>query len=193
MDQPVIGVAGSKDRDRVIATMVMGFSSDPLTRWFWPEASGYLQSGAAFDAFGGNAITAGTAFVTAGFEGAALWLPPGTDPDEVRMTEFIESTVSPKIVSDVLAVFEKMDEYHPDEELWYLPLIAVDPAHQGKGIGSALMKEALRRCDDEGFPAYLESSNLRNVSLYERHGFEAIGQIQVGNSPLVTPMYRAAR
>ena len=28
--------------------------------------------------------------------------------------------------------------------------------------------------------AYLESSNPRNIPLYERHGFEALGEIQVG-------------
>ena len=193
MEPPEIFVANPSDRSRVLATILMGFSADPLTRWFWPEANTYLQSASAYDAFGGSAIDAGTAFVTAGFEGAALWLPPGTESDEERMASFLESTVPAEIASDVFAVFEKMDEYHPDEKVWYLPLIAVDPAHQGKGIGSALMKEALRRCDEQGFPAYLESSNPRNVSLYQRHGFEVIGQIQVGGSPIVTPMYRAAK
>ena len=38
--------------------------------------------------------------------------------------------------------------------------------------------------------AYLESSNLRNVPLYERHGFEVLGPIQVGGSPVFTPMLR---
>jgi len=56
-----------------------------------------------------------------------------------------------------------------------------------------LMKTALERVDAEGLPAYLESSNARNVSLYERHGFEVIGEIQHGSSPSMLPMYRAAR
>lgn len=84
-------------------------------------------------------------------------------------------------------------QHHPDEPVWYLPLIAVDPTHQGKGIGSALVKAALKRIDEEGLPAYLESSNPRNISLYERHGFAVTGETQVGSSPVVTPMYRAAR
>ena len=193
LDLPTIKIAGKADHDRAIATLLLGFSSDPLTRWFWPEANDYLLSAPVFDAFGGNAVVAGTAFVSAGFEGAALWLPPGIAPDEERMAEFLQKTVATDIVEEVFSVFEKMDEYHPDEDVWYLPLIAVDPAHQGKGIGSALMKAALQRCDEAGLPAYLESSNPRNVSLYERHGFEAIGQIQTGSSPIVTPMYRPAR
>ena len=86
-----------------------------------------------------------------------------------------------------------MGDYHPDEEHWYLPVIGVDPAHQGQGIGAALMKHALATIDAQGLPACLESSNPRNISLYERHGFEAADAIQRGSSPVVTPMYRAAR
>jgi ribosomal protein S18 acetylase RimI-like enzyme len=80
-----------------------------------------------------------------------------------------------------------MDKYHPKESHWYLPLIGVDPSHQGKGVGSALMKHALAACDRDGIIAYLESSNPRNVSLYERHGFEVIGEIQSGTLPILRP------
>ena len=193
MDLPEIRTAATTERERVIATIIMGFSSDPLTRWFWPDAASYLASGPAFDAFAGAAVDAGTAFVSSNFEGAAMWIPPGTTQDEERMGEIMATTISPEIAEEVFAVLGKMEEFHPEEELWYLPLIGVDPAHQGKGIGSALMKAALRQIDEAGLPAYLESSNPRNISLYERHGFEAMGEIQIGSSPLVTPMYRAAR
>ena len=192
MEPPVVQVAGPSERERILATILMGFSSDPLTRWFWPEASVYMRSVEALDAFGGNAFDAGGAFTTEGFEGAALWLPPGIHPDEERMASFMGETVHPDIADDVSKVFELMDQYHPEEEVWYLPLIAVDPAHQGRGLGSALMKAALQQCDEAGIPAYLESSNPRNISLYERHGFEAIGVIQHGSSPVITPMYRQA-
>jgi ribosomal protein S18 acetylase RimI-like enzyme len=193
MDLPSIRIAEPSERERIISTLLMGFSADPLTRWFWPEASTYLQAATALDAFGGNAFEAGGAFVTADFEGAALWLPPGVHPDEERMAAFMGETVHPDIADEVFRVFELMDEFHPEEDVWYLPLIAVDPAHQGRGLGSALMKEALRCCDEAGLPAYLESSNPKNISLYERQGFETVGVIQHGRSPVVTPMYRQAQ
>jgi ribosomal protein S18 acetylase RimI-like enzyme len=78
------------------------------------------------------------------------------------------------------------------EAHWYLPLIAADPHWTGQGLGALLMKHALRRCDEEGIAAYLESSNPRNISFYERHGFEIIGEIQHGSSPTMTPMLRRA-
>jgi hypothetical protein len=55
------------------------------------------------------------------------------------------------------------------------------------------MWHATEICDRDGVLAYLESSNLRNVPLYERHGFEAMGTIQAGGSPTIVPMLRKPR
>jgi len=55
------------------------------------------------------------------------------------------------------------------------------------------MEPALTRCDEDGVIAYLESSNPADISLYQRHGFEVIGEIRVGDAPVVTPMLRPAR
>ncbi len=43
----------------------------------------------------------------------------------------------------MFSMFEQMDALHPQEPHWHLPLIGVDPAHQGKGIGSALLSHIL--------------------------------------------------
>jgi hypothetical protein len=56
-----------------------------------------------------------------------------------------------------------------------------------------MLQHALRRCDDERLPAYLESTNPRNMPLYKRHGFEVIGAIRIGNYPPIFPMLRAAQ
>ena len=86
-----------------------------------------------------------------------------------------------------------MGSYHPREPHWYLPLIGVEPVHQRKGQGSTLLQHALRQCDLDHAPAYLESTNPANIPLYERHGFEVLATIQVGSSPPIRPMLRAAR
>ena len=190
---PQIRSASESERQRVVQAIVLGFVSDPLARWFWPQAGQYLDAmPALIEAFGGRAFDTDSAYTTQRCEGAALWLPPGTEPDEETMGAILESTTDPAIRDDVMGVLQGMDEYHPhDVPCWYLPLIAVDPAYQGQGFGSALMKHALQRCDEDGVTAYLESSNPRNMSLYERHGFETVGRIQVGASPPVHAMIRA--
>ncbi len=55
------------------------------------------------------------------------------------------------------------------------------------------MQHTLVPSDRDRKPAYLESSNPKNIPLYERHGFELLGTIQVGNSPPIFPMLRKPR
>ncbi len=191
---PEIAVVEKSERDRAINTIVLSFATDPIARWVWPDGSSYLKAMPRFTAaFGGGAIEHGTAFSAGGGKAAALWLPPGTGPDEAAMEKVLEETLRPEIAEDMAGVLEGMAEFHPHEPHWYLPMIGCDPHWIGKGFGAALMKHALEKCDEDGLPAYLESSNSRNISLYQRHGFEIIGEIQSGASPVLTPMLRQAR
>lgn len=177
-----------------IDVLVLAFSSDPAVRWLYPDPHQYLAYFSAFvEAFAGKAFEEATAYRTGDYAGAALWLPPGVQPDEEAILQVLENTISPEDLARALPVFEQMAEFHPREPHWYLPLIGVDPAHQGQGIGSALLRHALARCDRDHLPAYLESSNARNVPLYERHGFVVLGEIQTADSPPLYPMRREPR
>jgi ribosomal protein S18 acetylase RimI-like enzyme len=57
---------------------------------------------------------------------------------------------------------------------WHLSPIAVDPCHQGKGHARSLMNAMLTRLDQERLPCFLETQSERNVSIYERYGFEVV-------------------
>ena len=191
---PEVKSADPSIEKTVISTIVLGFAADPMTRWVWPDASEYLRVMPRFvKAFGGRAFDHGTADITERARAAALWLPPGVEPDQAAMDAAMEGALRPEIAEDVGAVMKAMAEHHPHEPHWYLPVIAADPKWIGQGLGALLMKHALRRCDEHGTAAYLESSNPRNISLYERHGFKIIGRIQHGASPALTPMLRARR
>ncbi|HEX2101661.1 MAG TPA: N-acetyltransferase [Candidatus Synoicihabitans sp.] len=180
--------------DEAIAVIVLAFASDPAARWTWPRADDFLRNMPLLArAFGEKSFSLGTADEIDGRAGVALWLPPGTAPDEEALGRIIESTTPPSVQRDAPDVFEQMAGFHPKEPHWYLPLIGVDPARQGQQLGDRLMAHALARCDADGLPAYLESSNPRNLSFYHRHGFEALGKIQVGSSPTIVPMLRQPR
>ena len=177
-----------------VATIVLAFAADPMTRWTWPNPDQYLAAMPRMArAFGGRGFAYGSALATYGYTGVALWLPPGIAPDEEGLSEVMQSTVSPSRLQDGAGIFEQMAAYHPREPHWYLPLIGVDPSHFGQGHGDALMSHVIARCDRDRTPAYLESTNPRNVSLYRRHGFEPLGTIQVGSSPPLVPMLRRPR
>ncbi len=76
-----------------------------------------------------------------------------------------------------------MEYRHPREPHYYFVDIGVAPHAQGRGLGSALMRPTLDRCDREGLPAYLEASSERNAALYERLGFRVIRELRVAGSP----------
>lgn len=59
--------------------------------------------------------------------------------------------------------------YIGTHQLVALAPLAVHPDHQLRGIGSALMKEAIARADREGHPAIVL---LGNPAFYGRFGFE---------------------
>lgn len=189
-----IKTATDTDAHQAIAVVMLSFSTDPVVRWCYPDPHQYLAHFPDFvKAFAGKAFEQRTAYYVDGFSGAALWLPPGIEPDEEEMVALLQRTVSERLQEEVFGVLEQMGSYHPSEPHWYLPLIGVETMQQRQDLGSALMKHALIRCDRDKKLAYLESTNPESIPLYERHGFELLGTIQVGSSPPVFPMLRKPR
>lgn len=194
MSPPEIEAATFNDREHVIQTVTLGFSSDPIARWIWSDAKTYLETMPRFvNAFAGRGFDHSTVYKTGCGHAVAMWLPPGIEPNSDTIGEIMDETVGPERMEEIGAFFGQMENFHPQEECWYLPMIAADPSQTGRGLGAALMKHALQICDEAGLPAYLESSNPRNISLYERHGFEVMGTIETESSPIMTPMLRPAR
>jgi GNAT superfamily N-acetyltransferase len=75
-----------------------------------------------------------------------------------------------------------------------LSFVATHDDHRGKGIGEQLLAQNLARIDTEHFPAYLESSNPKNMDRYRRLGFEPRSEFSMpDNGPPVTTMWRPAR
>ena len=74
--------ADESDQARVIATLVSAFIEDPVERWLFPEAQQYLTNFPVFvAAFGGEAFTHQTVWTLGEFAAAAMWIPPGAEPD----------------------------------------------------------------------------------------------------------------
>ena len=189
-----VTIGAVDDKERLLQTLVLGFAADPVARWVTPRACDYLKDRtASFDAFGGKAFAHGSAFVANDGEALALWLPPGIEPDGERMFAILAGILPPARLAELGEFFGQVEQYHPNEPYWYLPVLAADPAHQGKGLGTALMRAALERVDADGTAAFLETGTPRNVEFYKRFGFEALGEVSMPGSPTLTPMLRRAR
>jgi ribosomal protein S18 acetylase RimI-like enzyme len=183
-----------RDRERAIATLTLAFKHDPVMRWFFPEPDAYLSGfPEVVRLLAGKAFEHDAAFCVEGSRGTALWLPPDVHPDLEQLASWLEHNIDASRHEEVFGWLEEVDSYHIQEPHWYLPVIGVDPVWQGHGYGSALLREALSRCDEEGMPAYLESSNAANLPLYKRHGFEVLAEVRNGSAPPLWPMLRRAR
>jgi ribosomal protein S18 acetylase RimI-like enzyme len=186
--------AKTSNIDPVVNILVRAFSADPVARWIYPDSQQYAANFPNFvKAFAGAAFDHGSAHCVEDFSGAAIWLPPGVHANDKALAAILQDTIPERRQAEVCGLFEQMDKWHPAEPHWYLPMIGVDPARQGKGYGSALLKHALARCDEVGGLAYLEASSCKSARLYRRHGFELTGKIQMDSSPPLFPMRRKPR
>jgi ribosomal protein S18 acetylase RimI-like enzyme len=74
---------------------------------------------------------------------------------------------------------------------WYLGYLGTRSDRQGEGLGTQMLREVLEGLNTGAMPAYLESSNERNLPLYERNGFRVVGELQaLGHGPTIWRMWR---
>jgi ribosomal protein S18 acetylase RimI-like enzyme len=180
--------------DRSIATLVAAFIADPFIRWMFPDPKQYSDYfPLVLKHFAGGAFEHSSAYRSDDFMATALWLPPGVSPDEEAVGAVMQEGVAAKLQKEVFEALEQIGGGHPEEAHWYLPVIGVDPRSQGRGYGSMLLARGLEICDRDHVAAYLEATNAASIPLYQRFGFKVFGQIQVGSSPAITPMFRPAR
>jgi GNAT superfamily N-acetyltransferase len=180
--------------EAAIATQVAAFAADPVIRWLFPEPRQYLRRfPQLLRVLCAASFNDGTADVLDAGVGAALWIAPGVELPEEAAGEALLQWLPPDRHEMLFAFMGQVSEHHPDTPTWYLPFIGVDPREHGRGHGSTLLGRGLDRADRDGLPSYLEASSPRNRALYERHGFDTIAEIQVGDSPPLWPMLRTAR
>ena len=188
------------DNDRIAATYASAFEDDPTFSWFFPNANTRRRRLQGFFRFVGPhmALPHDETWMTDDALAVAIWIPP----DKWKMPMMQQLRLLPGFVRwsgrftpRILSALTKMDKVHPhDPPSWYLLGLGTVKEHQGKGLGSAVLSHMLARCDTEGLPAYLESSNPRNIPFYARHGFVEREPIRFGDQgPVLTPMWRDPR
>ena len=170
------------------------WTSNRASRWAWTDPLQYLRTFIPFvNFFGGKSLDHGSAYVIGDFVGVVQWLPPDVQPDDEPMMELFERNMSEPKLGQLLALMEQMGGSHPSEPHWYLPLIGIDPLYQGRGYGTALMRQGLARCDRDQVPAYLEATSPASRLFYERLGFRVLREIRSADSPPLFPMLREPR
>ena len=108
--------------------------------------------------------------------GAALWSVP--DPDSGALSfdkaNYLSRYMGAEAYQHYQAVCDSMTELtqpHIDDTYWYLSIIGITTAEQGKGLGRRLIEPVLAQADNAGVATYLETFVPRNISFYQRYGY----------------------
>jgi ribosomal protein S18 acetylase RimI-like enzyme len=167
------------------------FADDPMFTYIFPDTAlrpkllhRFMTTALRYGVLFGEVLT------TADSAGSALWLLPNqTDVTPARMLRAgmaaLPITIGVSAFRRFLNIVSYGDQVHSQiarEPHWYLLNLAVEPARQRQGIGSALIAPVLARADRDKQPCYLETNNPNNLPFYTKHGFVVIHSGQVPNN-----------
>lgn len=172
-----------EDSSRLLAR---AFQNDPLFRYALP-ADGPRQK--RLPGFFALTLRYGAQFgeiYAIPRQGLALWLPPGKSKITLHRALQAGMWLAPLKIG-LLAILrlgrlttmaESLHERFAPGPHWYLFLLGVDPASQGRGQGGRLLQPVLSRADAAYLPCYLETNNPSAVRFYQKHGFAIAAQHQ---------------
>jgi len=187
------------DEARVLgAALADALADDPVFRWLIPASPRRDERLLSyFTAMSSSYLAAGKpAYLADEDAGAALWSDPATKWQlqfDLGQLRAVLGSFGPSRVVRAVRTQSQLAKLHPSEPHWYLGYLGVRESRQGQGVGGALLGEVLTRADEANAPAYLESSNKRNLPLYQRHGFEIVEEVRLlGRGPSVWRMWRNA-
>jgi ribosomal protein S18 acetylase RimI-like enzyme len=168
--------------DLASAVLARAFRDDPAWQWVIPDSRRRERLLPWLFRVGFD-VTAADVWTTSGpVLGAARWLAPGRPPARLgpTMRALVATPVrlgraSGRFFAYGRAVETLRARVAPGPH-GYLAGIGVDPAHQGRGIGAALLRPGIEGAARDRMQAVLLTNNPRALSFYERHGFRVVGE-----------------
>jgi GNAT superfamily N-acetyltransferase len=186
------------DLATIVDVWVDAFSADPYLRWIQPDDERWPSFGRAWLTFIAElAFERGHTYLADPSDVAVAWIPPDLSlvgPDDLtRGRSIIAEHAGEARADDAFATIIEARGHALDEPHWTLQYIGVRSSQQARGLGATAIAPILRVCDDEHLPCGLVSTNPRNLSFYERHGFRLVAEVSTPDeAAFLRPMVRAA-
>ncbi len=181
------------DIDEALRCAVAAFVQDPITGFLLGTGPGYQQRLMQFFSLLMRMRVALKMPVlvardAGGIRGTAMGYATECPPWPPALAEewdrFEAATTG---LTERMAIYDEIAEKSkPSAPHYYLGVIGVDPAEQGLGLGTRLLKSFcdLSASDPLSSGVYLETASPSNVRFYERAGFTEIGRGSLGNATL---------
>jgi ribosomal protein S18 acetylase RimI-like enzyme len=191
---PTIRTARPEEIAGLASTLADAFNDDPAFGWCLPDPAQRSAVLPRFFRLAAEAVVPHReSTVLDGGRSVALVVPPGVPAVAESDAEAFGDAVIALLgdaTERTFALMAMLDEIHPTEPHRFLWFIGTRRADRGSGLGSALLRQMLDRCDLESVAAYLDATSEDNRRLYERHGFEVVGRHTVADSPPLWSMWR---
>ncbi|QEC74444.1 GNAT family N-acetyltransferase [Mucilaginibacter ginsenosidivorax] len=111
--------------------------------------------------------------------GASVWSKPLSTALESEKGQEKKMFLKANLGDGVLDAYVQMVDFMSTKvdglipaDAWYLSIVGIKPEFQGKGLGVGLINEILEKTDKLGLSTYLETFTPRNISFYNRLGYE---------------------
>lgn len=170
--------AHAANLDAAAETLAAAFEQYPWTRYVLPEADYPVRLRELQRLYLGYAHEHGIVAVTESCDGVIAILPLDAPDPEPEMVERILALHEDRI--------DRLGQSEAPADAWRLETLGVRPESQGGGRASALLDFALSEIAARGgTEVVLDTSDARNVRLYERHGFTITSHSEpLGRPPL---------
>ena len=181
------------DAPRVIASLNRAFDTDPVFDWVLPDPAIRARRGPKiFDMFFAANTPPNMRLVTDDCTAATLWHAPNAPHAGAVREAWQLWRAAGSAFFRFKRVGKAVEAHFPSMPFWYLHIAGCDPAHQGKGLGRAVVQAGLDRIGDA--PVYLETGKQRNIGFYESLGFHVCDEWAVpGGGPHFWSMLRPSR
>lgn len=174
-----------EDFDNTVETYARSFCDDPAYKWIFQSTDllhplRWTKRQMLSMALPSKHIFVATQIINnkKSILGGATWIDPGA---ELSSLSFLTALLQIPFLfgfgpfSRMTSFALLLEHYHAkitgSKHVWYLQILGVHPDFQGRGIARKVMDPILKHADENGIECYLETTNSKNLPLYEHFGF----------------------
>jgi ribosomal protein S18 acetylase RimI-like enzyme len=170
--------AGAAEAPQIAHLIAVAFYELDVARWLVPAPDRRAEVlPANFRIFVDHALAHGEVHTTTDRSAVAVWFPRDGGPLPEPTAYQHRVAVACGEATDRFLLLDKLfEKHHPQQPHHHLAFLAVQPARQRRGLGSALLRHHHAHLDARGIPAYLEATSRDSRDLYARHGYRQMGE-----------------
>ncbi|ASO20908.1 ribosomal protein S18 acetylase RimI-like enzyme [Actinoalloteichus hoggarensis] len=186
---------GPGDVESAVGILTEAFMAEESTRWLFPDDAERQECQQYYYLPLAGQVAADGGLLMVEDKAASLWMP--VTGEGTSGPDFGAVDLPPALAAHterLTSLLTLLGERHPRGQRYlHVSFMGVRPGDQGRGLGSALLRQGLAEADAAGLGVYLETASAGARALFERHGFQAACEpVRLPDGPDITTLWRPA-